>query len=232
MVGKVQPESWKAWWDRFIGRAAAGGKASGGIEAEKVSLGDGAPSRSGAGPPRAILVLAVIGIGLMLLADGTRVRQEAAQEAAAGAGAFSANAVVTAVPVESLSDVEGLERELTLAIGQMAGVGNVEVLIVPSASEVRVLAEEVTERRSSLRGEGGQAGATIDVSLTRRPVIVRNDADDREEPIVLYTEKPRLAGVLVVADGASDPEVRWMLMKAVSTVLDVPAHRVEIVPRK
>ena len=38
--------------------------------------------------------------------------------------------------------------------------------------------------------------------------------------------------VLVTAAGAEDPRVRLLLLEAVSTVLDVPPHRVQIVPKK
>lgn len=129
----------------------------------------------------------------------------------------------------------GFESELEARVAQLLsnvrGAGRVEVMIVPKSTEVRVLAEEVTERTSRSTSQSGEEGR-FEESRTRQPITVKNDSERREEPVVLYTQRPEVAGVLVVADGAADPRVRRLLLESVATVLDVPPHRVEIVPRK
>lgn len=136
------------------------------------------------------------------------------------------------LPPEGDSDpIALLERELTVALNQMLPAGTVKVLIVPSVSQVTFFAEEVTTRTSTARtaAQGGDGGSeSVEESVTRRPVLVRVDGGRTEEPLITHTKRPEIAGVLVVADGADDPAIRLRLLEAVSTALDVPAHRVEI----
>jgi stage III sporulation protein AG len=53
-----------------------------------------------------------------------------------------------------------------------------------------------------------------------------------EHPIVLETKKPVIRGVLVVAQGAENIHVKQMILEAVTRVLDVPQHKVAVLPKK
>jgi len=128
------------------------------------------------------------------------------------------------------ADHSELEGRLEAMLASVRGAGRVEVMIIPESTQILVLAEEVTERTSTTSQGGGEVAS--EASVTRRPVTVRAEADRREEPVVLYSRRPRVAGVLVVAEGARDPAVRRLLLEAVTTLLDVPPHRVSVVPRK
>ena len=52
-----------------------------------------------------------------------------------------------------------------------------------------------------------------------------------ESPIVLEETWPQIRGVLVVADGADDPQVRFTIAHAVQTVLQIEMYRIEVLPR-
>ena len=43
---------------------------------------------------------------------------------------------------------------------------------------------------------------------------------------------PEILGVLVVADGAQDPQVKENLAQATATLLDISPHRVRVMPRE
>jgi len=205
-------EIWKKWLSRWFLRRVDGS-------------GDGK-----AGPsPRGLVLLILLGAALMLLSS------RLAEEPAAPSGAPTPDEGA----VETLAAGEGelgrLAREVAALLSQLAGVGAVEVLIVPATSETLVFAEEVVERRSSSENQpqGGAGRAhTTEEQITRRTVIYRAGDGRGEEPLVRYRERPKIAGVLVAAQGAADPKTRLLLLEAVSTVLDVPAHRVQIVERK
>lgn len=180
----------------------------------------GGEAREGAGgfsPGRALPLLLLLG-ALLMLWSGPEKREE---------GAAPAGLLQESRPPGPQSELEARVAQL---LSNVQGAGRVEVMIVPKSTEVLVLAEEVTERTSRSQGTGEESES--EASLTRRPVTVKNDGEKREEPVVLYRRKPEVAGVLVVADGASDPRVRRLLLEAVATVLDVPPHRVGVVPRR
>ena len=68
-----------------------------------------------------------------------------------------------------------------------------------------------------------------DESLDEKTVIIREG--DKETPVVLRTEKPKVRGVLVVAKGVDNIQVKAMVKEAVIKALDVPAHRVSVSPK-
>lgn len=183
-------------------------------------------SKSGAVSPRGLLVLILLGVGLMVLAPTIGDERNLAPTSSAPSG--------PAVPVQTNDRdyIHRLEREVTELITQIAGVDHAQVLIVPRSSEVKVLAEEVTERLVETEGTDTSRGVTRETNVTRRPVFARHDGSRSEEPVVLFTKTPEIAGVLVVAAGAEDPRVHRTILKAVSVALDLPPHRVEIAPRK
>ena len=210
MVGEIGTESWQKWLSRWLGRPSGDGNDGGG------------PSSRG------LVLLILLGVVLMLLGqwlgEGPAVPSDAP---AAENGAVAALAGPT-------GGVDRLEQELSELLSQMTG-GTVEVLIVTATSDVMVFAEEVTERRSTSQSQP-QGGASrvenTEEQATRRPVIYRGEDGRSEQALVRYTERPRIAGVLVTAAGAGDPRTRLLLLEAVSVALDVPPHRVHIVERK
>ena len=52
-----------------------------------------------------------------------------------------------------------------------------------------------------------------------------------EEPIVLQRLKPDVKGIIIVAKGAENLEVKTAVMKAVRAYLDVPPHKIAILPK-
>lgn len=77
--------------------------------------------------------------------------------------------------------------------------------------------------------EGGKRKVE-DISTDEKLVIVRSG--DQEKPVVVKTEKPKIRGILVVAKGADNIEVKKWIIEAVTRSLDVPSHRVAVLPKK
>ncbi|NUJ69844.1 stage III sporulation protein AG, partial [Pseudoalteromonas sp. 2102] len=69
-----------------------------------------------------------------------------------------------------------------------------------------------------------------DESTDEKIVIVRKG--DEETPLVLQTRKPEIRGVLVVAKGADQVQVKKWIVEAVTRTLNVPSHRVAVLPKK
>lgn len=119
-----------------------------------------------------------------------------------------------------------LEQELQAILSRIAQAGNVWVYITMETSEERVIAEEVT---TQVTVEGGK---DTDKRESRRPVTIRDDALKAEEPIVLLQVEPKVRGVVIVADGAVLPHVKYQLAKAAQIALGLPAHRVSVFPSR
>ena len=127
---------------------------------------------------------------------------------------------------------ERFESELKGALESINGIGQVEVVVnVDSTSEQvleknRVMHNQTTEETDK---EGGRR-LVEDKSVDEQVVIIRKG--EEELPVVTKTEKPKIRGVLIVAEGAESVQVKKMIVDAVTRVLDVNSHQVAVMPKK
>ncbi|NLN18685.1 MAG: hypothetical protein GX162_05315 [Firmicutes bacterium] len=165
---------------------------------------------------RGLAVLTLVGIALMVLSRG---------------GGPSAQPTLAPPPLTEGGSVvsyeERLARELREILGHIEGAGAVEVFVALEAGEEVVIAEEVTIQRTAA-GEGQGE----DLHESRRPVTLRDDASRSEKPLVLLERRPKIKGVVVVAQGASSPQICYRLSLAVQTALSLPANRVAVFPMR
>jgi stage III sporulation protein AG len=134
---------------------------------------------------------------------------------------------------DTISDYESAyEAELKDALEQMLGVNKVSVIVNVDATDKKVL-EKNTVTQTQTTNETDREGGTRkveDVSVDEQLVIVRSG--EKEGPILIETKKPSIRGVLVVAQGAENIQVKKWIIEAVTRVLDVPVHRVAVMPKK
>ncbi|PLR99884.1 stage III sporulation protein AG [Bacillus sp. T33-2] len=124
------------------------------------------------------------------------------------------------------------ETQLKEALEGISGVGDVLVVVNVDSTERKVL-EKNTVTRSQTTDETDREGGkrnVEDASVDEQLVIIRNG--EKEVPIVLETKKPAIRGVLVVAKGAENIQVKKWIIEAVTRSLDVPSHRVSVQPKK
>ena len=68
-----------------------------------------------------------------------------------------------------------------------------------------------------------------DETREQNVVIIRRG--DEEIPLLIQTKKPSVRGVLVVAKGVDNLEIKRWVIDAVAKVLDVPEHRISVMPK-
>lgn len=125
-----------------------------------------------------------------------------------------------------------LQNEIKEALEMITGVEDVKVVIYVDATEKKefernkVTQKQVTEEADQ---EGGKR-VVEDTSVDEQLVIIKDG--DKEGPIVTQTIKPKVSGVLVVAKGADNIQVKKWIIEAVTRGLDVPSHRVSVMPKK
>jgi len=127
---------------------------------------------------------------------------------------------------------EKYEDQLEKALQEMLGVKDVTVVVNIDSTDKKVLEKNnVTKSQTTEETdkEGGKRKVE-DTSTDEQLVIIRNG--DKEVPIVVETKKPDIRGVLVVAKGADNIEVKKWIVEAVTRVLGVPSHRVAVMPKK
>ncbi|WP_017755730.1 stage III sporulation protein AG [Calidifontibacillus oryziterrae] len=124
------------------------------------------------------------------------------------------------------------ENQLKETLEQIIGVDDVTVMINLDATESKIFEKNTviqSQQTDEVDREGGKRKVE-DMSRDEQLVIIRNG--DQEIPIAIKTKKPEIRGVLVVAKGVENIKVKQMVVEAVTRVLDVPNHRVSVLPKK
>lgn len=124
------------------------------------------------------------------------------------------------------------EAQLKEALDTIVGVSDVTVVVNVDATEKQVL-EKNKNTQTQMTDETDREGGTRKVedhSSDEQLVIIQDG--EKEVPIVIETKKPAIRGVLVVAKGAENIQVKKWIIEAVTRSLDVPSHRVSVLPKK
>ncbi|MEH7522169.1 stage III sporulation protein AG [Bacillus sp. JJ1503] len=124
------------------------------------------------------------------------------------------------------------EAQLKEALDAIIGVEDATVVVNVDATEAKILEKNRTSKTQvtdETDREGGKRNVE-DISNEEQLVITRRG--EEEVPIVIETKKPKIRGVLVVAKGADNIQVKKWIIEAVTRVLDVPSHRVAVMPKK
>ncbi|AAM24513.1 MAG: Stage III sporulation protein AG [Caldanaerobacter subterraneus] len=126
-----------------------------------------------------------------------------------------------------------LERDLKSILSKIEGVGNVEVLITLNSDEEVVAAMDVVQS-STTTNEKDSNGTVREVVQTEsnNKIVTSQNPSGQNAPIVLKRLMPEIRGVIVVADGAKDPRLRYEISSAVQTALGIPAYKVKVISSK
>ena len=134
--------------------------------------------------------------------------------------------VVKVESVSSQSLAGTWEQKLTAMLNRMLGGNAAQVFLTLEQGPSLTIAYSVTEE------ERETAEGAVERRWSSTPVILRNDSERKETPLVLEEREPTVRGVLIVVDKRVDGELRLKLARAVATVLQVPMYRIEILSKE
>ncbi|HHU33243.1 MAG: hypothetical protein ACOX1Y_00460 [Zhaonellaceae bacterium] len=135
------------------------------------------------------------------------------------------------INTDGLNGIElNLEQRLKNILSQIKGVGEVEVTVLLASGPRFDYAVNVStiEKQIDEKDQSGGIRTTTEITEDGQLVIVRSDRAGGEEPVVTQEYKPDIQGVLVVAQGADNPKIKANLLNAITTILDLEAHKVDI----
>ncbi|MGD0152161.1 MAG: stage III sporulation protein AG [Thermacetogeniaceae bacterium] len=181
--------------------------------------------------PRMWQLLLVFGIGLLLLViSGPWFGQRSSPTASEPVASVKSQPVAS----DDLTPVEQeLEGRLAGILSAVDGAGSVQVTITLKAGAEHVYAQNVIKQDQTIQEKDQNGGnrTTNEVNETDNLVLLQTANGGKDEPVVVKDKHPEIAGVLVLAEGASNPDLRERLIQAVQTVLDVPSYRVMVLPK-
>lgn len=113
-------------------------------------------------------------------------------------------------------EIQAAEERLAGLLGQIEGVGRVQVMLTVRRGVQRNYAYNTSSR------EGGQGAGEYQSQLA---VVSGGGA---EEPVASSVSGPEYQGALVVCQGAGSPQVRLEVTQAVRALTGIPADRIQI----
>lgn len=127
---------------------------------------------------------------------------------------------------------EWYENQLTEVLSTIVGVSDVTVMVNLDSTEEIVVDKNARIQNSKTMEQDREGGSRelVDQLKDEQVVILRNGSS--EEPVILMTKKPQVRGVLVVAKGAENAQVKAWITEAIQRVLQVQANRVSVLPKK
>lgn len=157
---------------------------------------------------------------------GTAVKGNGQNIKKAGAKEVSAD---TEEINQQILDYESKQNEeLKGILSKIQGVGNVDVQIYFESGEVKVPAYNSTTQNSETKEVDSQGGTRSTIQENGGDTIVMSG--NTNEPYILQTYKPKITGVIIVAEGASNSKIRYDIQIAVSTLYNLSLDKVNVYP--
>ncbi len=122
-----------------------------------------------------------------------------------------------------------LEQRLENVLSHVEGVGKVQVMITLKDNGEAVVEKDVQSSESST-SESDDAGGSREISeiQVEESTVYQNQTDEGE-PLISKENKPRIEGVLVVAQGGDDATTAKNISESVLALFDVEAHKIKVV---
>ncbi len=143
-------------------------------------------------------------------------------------------------PMDTMSRVDepfrdferALEERIKKIIERIVGVNGVEVMVTIESTEELVVYQNEKDVQQ-ITEENDRNGARRHITeVSQSGEIVFVERGSSQQPVVLKTVRPKVSGVVVVAGGSENPTVRQLIIDAVQKGLNVPPHRISVVPGK
>lgn len=124
------------------------------------------------------------------------------------------------------------EKELKEMLEKIQGVSEVEVMVNLDSTNVKIYEKNLIKGQQTTDESDKNGGIRKVEDNTEETQVVLVRQGDQEVPLLVQTRKPDVRGVFVVAKGVDHATVKSWVVDSVSRVLDVPTHRVSVMPKK
>jgi stage III sporulation protein AG len=166
------------------------------------------------------LILGLVALGFFLLLTGN------GQDHSSNGNSGVVHTQTEDLPDSAVATRRQLEAELSRTLVAIDGVGRVRVeLNIKSGSR------KVWERQLNVTKRVSQEQGAVNTEESNNDQLVLAKGQAGQDAPVLKEElAPEIQGVIVVATGAKDTRIKELLIRTVMTILDLPAHRVMVIP--
>ena len=124
------------------------------------------------------------------------------------------------------------EKRLEDILSNMAGVGEVDVMLTASSSEEKVVLSDNPSKQSHTEEVDSQGESRVISETERGDETVYESNGNDQTPYVIKEIEPQLAGVLILAEGAGSATIKAEIVEAVEALFGIPVHRIKVIKRR
>lgn len=167
-----------------------------------------------------LLIILLAGVLLIVIAMPVKKNTEKSSEQ---------NNALLRTDVNSTGYEEELEKRLETALAKAEGVGEVKVMVTLKSSSEKVI-EKDTENAGQTVEESDQAGGkrTTKENSVKETTVYDSQSQGEQTPYVSKEISPKIAGVIVVAQGGDKAVVIENITEAVQALFDVDTHKIKV----
>ncbi|OFI07593.1 hypothetical protein CLOACE_01970 [Clostridium acetireducens DSM 10703] len=135
--------------------------------------------------------------------------------------------------IKSEGDYENtVKNELKNILSKIQGVGIVEVMIYFESGEEQVPAMNINDSINSTEENDNEGGKRNTTQKNNGSTVVITNSGSDSKPLIVKKIKPKVTGVVVVAEGAEEKVTELRITKAVVDLFNVPEEKVNVYPMK
>ena len=124
------------------------------------------------------------------------------------------------------------KTDLKKILKKIDGIGSVEVMMSFESDETKVPAMDSNKQTSVTEETDNQGGKRTTNQQTDNSQVVMENKNGQSAPLIVKTYKPKVVGVMVVAEGADDSKIKYEISQAVSNLYGLSLDKVNVYPMK
>jgi stage III sporulation protein AG len=117
-------------------------------------------------------------------------------------------------------------------LSQIKGAGSVAVSITYESSSIQEHAKNITKENRVIQEKDTSGGVRTTTETKENEQILVNKENGIDHPVIIREIKPVIKGVMIIADGAYDSNVKANLTRAVEAGLGIPSYKITVLPQR
>ena len=178
------------------------------------------------------LILIFILIGMNVIGSSSLVNNKLSS-AAKNSSKNENNVDLSNEKIMTSEDYEEKQKvDLINILKKMDGVGDVDVMITFENGEEKVPAYDKTQQKATTEETDTQGGKRVNNQNNDNSKVVMTQNDGKNEPFILTTYKPKIVGIVIVAEGAENGKTKYDIEQAVSKLYNLSLDKVNVYSMK
>lgn len=140
----------------------------------------------------------------------------------------NANLVQTVSKKDSSAGDVNLEKKLEGILSKINGAGKVSVMVSYSNEVLKQPMTDVKTTTTVVSEKDSNGGERKTEETSTEENVIYEQNGNNKTPMLKQNVLPTIIGVIVVADGAGNTNVKENLIRAVTAAVDVPNHRIQV----